>query len=358
MAPANARVDHEVAARVGDTPVMHVALVIIDGVRPREIFAGGDPERSPEALSAEALTPHLHALMRRGVALGRPRVGARFAASGPNFVSLPGYTELLAGHPSSCQSNDCDERPTSTLLDAFAGDDGAPAALGVLSSWSPIGRIVAGAPKGTLVSTGRHGARGFEALPALTPLGKILEQGDEAAPSPGWGDYRPDEHTIVLAEALLAEARPRFVFVSLGDTDERAHAGDYQGYLAALGRADAFVGAVDRRFEAWRGAGEPSLVVVATDHGRAANFTDHGGAYPESADAWLIAAGSGLPAVGDVSLGEPAHLCDVPHAIATLAHVRWASEPGARDLTRDVARARERSGLEDSDALAVLAQAR
>jgi predicted AlkP superfamily pyrophosphatase or phosphodiesterase len=69
-------------------PAHHPSLVLvtIDGVRAGDVFD------HPEAL------PALHALMARGV-------GMDLVASGPRFVSLPGYREILTGDRKSTRLN-------------------------------------------------------------------------------------------------------------------------------------------------------------------------------------------------------------------------------------------------------------
>ncbi len=69
-------------------PPAHVVLIAVDGVRWQEIYEGTETAREagqPHRTAAE-LTPHLHALMQRGVALGAPGHGT-FSASGPNFAA-------------------------------------------------------------------------------------------------------------------------------------------------------------------------------------------------------------------------------------------------------------------------------
>jgi len=85
-----------------------VVLVTLDGVRWQEIFHGVDRALAhaqdmdeSEVRSAAAITPNLHRLMlEEGAAIGD--ASARHArgdvrASGPVFVSLPGYIEIVTG---------------------------------------------------------------------------------------------------------------------------------------------------------------------------------------------------------------------------------------------------------------------
>lgn len=303
-------------APVEAPPADHVIVIVLDGVRAHEVFEGADPALSPNAETAESIAPNLDAMKRRGFALGGR--GAPIRASGPNYVSLPGYIELLSGAPSRCQENDCDLAPPVTLFDLFPEPvgDGSVALVG---SW---GRLAALLPPGEdkmFVSVGRDRIAGHDEL-ALDPVfNAALARGREVAPYPGWGDYRPDERTIEVALETMRAARPRFFFVSLGDADEHGHAGNYTGYLDAIRRADRFIGDVRRIAESWEREGQSTSIFVTTDHGRSHALRDHGREHQESSEVWLVAAGARLPALGEVALDGELALADIAPLVVSVA---------------------------------------
>lgn len=300
-----------------------IVLFAIDGVLPADALAEG-----PEEL------PHLTELGRRGHVLGgddRP-----IAASGPNFVSLPGYTEILSGSPPACRKNGCDERPPTTIVAEMASAlarDGDPA-VAMVSSWESIGRI---APDTAAVSVGREGGNTRARIDCDDATRALREEAESADPAPGHDDYRPDAMTARLTRSYFSCARPELLFVSLGDTDELAHEGDRKGYLAALRAADGLLGdLVDdaRRFEAEDG--RPTVFFVTTDHGRADDFYNHGEAYPESARVWLVigsSSASGLAGTRFVDDGAPAHLRDIA---PTIRWIRRLPADGASDAGRSL----------------------
>lgn len=310
-----------------------VVLLVIDGARWQDVFSGVDPALAqrmgmPEdgIVSAEELTPNLHALARRGVAVGGE--GAPFLASGPNFVSLPGYAEILTGRPAKCFENDCPADGASTLVDDFrsaaslqgrrsASDGGVV----MLSSWDRLANLAGAAPDGATISTGRIAGHNLEALRKDDKTAFLLDRGREAAPSPGHGDYRPDGATADLALQVLASARPRFMFLSLGDADERAHDGDYAGYLAAVRAADATLGRMVAEVAGWGEAGRHVTFAVTADHGRCDGFKDHGRDCPESARTFLVMGGGAVPRRGFIGLKEERHLRDIAPTLRALANV-------------------------------------
>jgi len=308
-----------------------VVLLVVDGVRWQEVFFGVDPLLAGQAgLAAEEvvgpgeLAPNLHALMQKGVALGGPN-GAPVLASGPNFVSLPGYTEILTGYPAACEENDCKAHGTLTLLDDFRGAAGAPVAA--ITSWDVLSRAAAKDDGPISISSGRTGGRNLERF-ATDEIGAMhLASGARMAAWPGHGEYRPDRATAEVAIHHLHAVRPRFTFLSLGDADELAHVGDYRGYLAAIRQSDATLGRIVAEVAAWGEEGRHVTIAVTTDHGRCVTFTDHGRACPESARSFLVAAGGRVPRRGVVDLEHPIHLRDVAPTLRALADLPATSRP-------------------------------
>jgi len=286
----------------------NVILVTIDGVRWQEIFTGADPALADAAAlpggerrTARALTPNLHRLFfDDGVVLGDPRLGHPFVASGPNYVSLPGYVEMMTGAASGCAGNDCEPHVSWTIAGEAARAPGDGAA--VFASWERIALAVPPDVSGLLLRAGRASS-------------------EQAPPYPGNGEYRPDQRTAAMAIDHLVHRRPRFLWVALGDTDEWAHRHDYRGYLESLRFADSFVGELSAHLAAMGDYGERTAICVTTDHGRDADFADHGGA--DSAGVWLTAGGGPIAARGSTPLLQRGGLRDLAPTIAAIL-----GEPG------------------------------
>ena len=277
-------------------------VIVLDGARWQEIFLGVDPalarKAGAPASSLGAPMPHLRALAAaRGVALGAPGSGGEVRASGPNFVSLPGYTELFTGRaPSSCQSNDCARTTLPTVADDVRACAGSARDVAVFASWPEIERAATSRPSSIVVSTGRHLVAGEPILREDPARAALLDAGAAAGAWPGDGDFRPDTLTAALATRYLATERPRFLFVGLGEADEYAHRGDYVGYLGALRTADDAIDAIVRTLDGMGERGRRTSVFVTADHGRAAGFREHGGDFPESARVWLVGINGGIAA--------------------------------------------------------------
>jgi hypothetical protein len=312
-----------------------VVLVVLDGVRWQEVFAGADralaSERGMNPLawaSPRALMPNLQRLLdTRAIALGAPGHGAPVAATGPQYISMPGYLEIFAGHADpACETNDCVRPVGHTIVDDVIESSGADD-VAVVSSWPSIARAASAAPSRLVVSAGRKRVERGDVLRADEETAAQLDRGGRAKAFPGDGDYRPDAVTARVALRVLATEHPRFLFVGLGDADEYGHRNDYHGYLAAVHASDAFLGDLFATLDQMGARGRHTTVLVTADHGRAYDFKDHGGRYPESGRVWLVAAGGDVQGHGLVAASRRHTLSDLAPTVRALLGIDGEGEP-------------------------------
>jgi hypothetical protein len=200
-----------------------------------------------------------------------------------------------------------------TLVDQVVDNGGTAAVVG---SWELLERAVARDPSRVPFTVGRHvvykgGELGSDAL----------AQGSVSVPWPGSADYRPDAWTARVAETML-DRLPSFLFVGLGDPDEHGHHGDRQAYLASLRAADAFLAEIEKHIT------ERTVVIVTTDHGRAASFRDHGGGWRESGRSWIVVRAPCLSARGRVD-APTLHLANIAPTIRCLLGLPGDDSPVA-----------------------------
>jgi hypothetical protein len=308
-----------------------VVVVALDGVRWQEIFEGVDPKlarqknlKPGEIVGAEQLMPKLHEIIEtRGAAVGAPGHGAPIDASGPNYVSLPGYMEMLSGkRRPPCTANDCKAPSDPTLADAFAArSEGWATEVGVIASWPDLARAAARFPERVVVSAGRHGGTTRYFLRYDAESAWLLDESRKAKAYPGYGDFRPDRYTAAIALRYLKKERPRFLFIGLGEPDAYAHRGLYRNYLAALQQADGVIGQIDASLADLRRHGWPATLFVTTDHGRGKRFAGHGAVAPESARVWLVATGTGIVGRGLVNAPVERRLADLAPTVRVVARL-------------------------------------
>jgi Metalloenzyme superfamily len=324
--------------RVSGPP--QVILVAIDGVRPREVFEGADAELaagqglSDGGFGATDLMPNLHRLARtRGALLGGPSDCDSIWATGPNFVSLPGYREILTGRPAGCQENQCAPLTLDTIADDFRAVAESSREVAVISSWEGIENAASRRPESIVTSCGRRRGTNLQVLRDDAAAAALLREGEDAAPAPGTGEFRPDAITAKIALGYLVREKPRFLFLGLGEADEYGHADDYAGYLASLRAADRVIGAIDdilERTGAWK---RDAIVFVTTDHGRGDDFRFHGRSVPESGRVWLLALGQRVTRPGFPPAWQTHHLTDVAPTLRVLSGLPSDPHGGAPILS-------------------------
>jgi hypothetical protein len=322
-----------------------VVIVALDGVRAQDVFQGVDAKlaqalRVPpsEVVPADELMPSLHHILAtRGSAIGVPGYGQEMLVSGPNYVSLPGYLEMLSGKPSRCQSNDCPPTTDETLLDEVAELGGGWAGdVALIASWPGLAKAAARDPSRVVVSAGRTRGATRHFLRYDRKASELLDAGAKAPSYPGHGDFRPDRLTAAIALRYLRTQRPHLLFVGLGEPDAYAHRGLYREYLASLRQADAVIGEIDHLLGELAAGGHPTTLFVTTDHGRGARFASHGAGSPESARVWLVAAGAGIAARGLVHTPTERRLADLAPTLRHLLGVPPDETAGAGSVLEEL----------------------
>jgi hypothetical protein len=316
------------SVRPAEQPVA-IVIVTLDGVRWQEVFAGVDPALAAahgvgaeQVLPARQLLPNLYAIIDgHGAALGAPGYGAPIRASGPNFLSLPGYAELFSGRTvTGCGDNQCRGVSAHTIIEELSAGMHA-GEVAAVTSWPEIAKVTSYAGANAAVSSGRHGGSHREAFAGDAESARLLALGENAPHVLGDPDFRPDSLTAEIALHHLKAHSPRFLFLGLGEPDEFGHMNDYAGYLGALRRADARLGEIDAALQRLAERGTRTALFVTADHGRADSFVNHGEAYPESARVWLVAAGSALSSRGFVAAPSERRLADIAPTVREIAHL-------------------------------------
>lgn len=291
-----------VAPPVVPTKEVHpkVVLITVDGVRWQDIFNGTDTIMyRGQHMSARELLPNLYyQFVDGGMVVGKD---SKFVATGPAHISLPGYLEMMRGYPSvDCQQNDCEPRlKTETVADLFNKS-------AIFASWDTIRKTID--TNKFVVDCGRN---------FRSAKWKQLDLPDDQKFPEAWDPiYRPDDLTEKAVVDYLQHNSPDFLWVSLGDTDEWAHAGDYNKYIESLQQADKFIGMVVEMVKQGENGDDYTFIVTA-DHGRGIDWRHHGWD-KESARDWLMMSGRKIPRSGFVSFPEKKSLSNILPTIREL----------------------------------------
>lgn len=342
-----------IAAEASETKTETVILITIDGLRWQEVFRGADQAffdqegyiahkkthdafkaayglETPEG-SRSALMPFFWGtIAKEGQLYGNRDKGSVGQLTNIYHFSYPGYSEILTGFADDARitSNDKFLNPNQTILEwlnAMPENAGKVAAFG---SWDVFPYIINEERSGVPVNAG------FEAYDGQGTNVSILNELQEKIPSP-WDTVRLDAFTMGFARAALNEQKMKFVYISLGETDDFAHDGHYDQYAQAAHRSDAAIAELWAWLESDRRYAGKTTLLITTDHGRGSDSLEawkYHGRFPYTREdgtkvvsdfkgdeaIWMAAMGPDTQALGEVLGGETVMLTQVAATAAKL----------------------------------------
>lgn len=307
------------AKSAGAGKTHNVLLITVDGLRWQEVFGGAEAalvdkdaggvkditatkERflrdSPEK-GREILMPFFwNVLAKDGVIIGNPEHDSRvMVTNGLNF-SYPGYSEILCGYADpAIDSNAKKNNENVTVLEWVHSKPGFRKSVAAFCSWDVFPFIINETRSGIPVNSGWEPVGTDSSLGLIgTPAGDRMVQLDEVSREfPRYfPEVRYDFVTFRAADEYLRAKKPRLLYVSLGETDDWAHAGRYDLYLDAAWRTDDYIRRLWSTVQSMPEYKDRTTLILTTDHGRGDNRVDwknHGEKIERSEFIWMAVMG-------------------------------------------------------------------
>jgi hypothetical protein len=321
----------------------YLFLVTGDGIRHQEVFNGVDPRlMQPGATNfsgiqnvaamrdrfwaensnerREKLMPFFwKTLAKEGVIYGNRSLGSAVRCRNKHWFSYPGYAEILNGGPvPQITSNDSIFSPRETILEYLKRElNLKPEQVACFGSWSVFNYI-------TMQKDGvifcNAGYEHIDPQMPSTPAMRMWSNVQFETRSP-WETVRFDAVTLNLALEYIPLAKPRIVYLALGETDDWAHNRRYDRTIQSLAYFDE---ALERLWtliqstEPYRGK---STMMVTTDHGRGRtpkDWTSHGDSVSGADETWLAVFGPDVPKLGEMRNTPTYSLSNVAATMLTL----------------------------------------
>lgn len=330
-----------------------VILITLDGARTEEIFGGLDVEVlrssiSPKAaLEADPTYRRFHAataeerrrklmpffwdelMAKHGSIAGNRRLGSAVALTNTHRFSYPGYSEILTGeaHDDVIASNDRVQNPFVTVLEGLKTHLSLPASkAAAFGSWEVFNEIVEHTAGALTVNAG------YEAFDGGDERARELSRLQFETPTP-WNSVRHDVYTFELAMAHFRTARPRVVYLALGETDDWAHDGRYDRVLDTYARTDRYLQQLWTWLESQPEYRGRTHILITTDHGRgrtAADWRNHGAKVEGAQDVWMAFISPRLPRRGEWQNHAPLRTSQAAATLASWLGLDWtARHPAA-----------------------------
>jgi hypothetical protein len=335
--------------RPADSAHEHVFLIMTDGLRWQDVFRGADPSlltkannddqpvdalarqyvRSSPKQARSALMPFLWSqIVPEGEIYGNRDKGSdAHVTNGFNF-SYPGYSETLTGHADPrIDSNDPVPNPNVTVFEWLNKQPGLVGKTAAFGAWDVI------ADAFNRQRCGFTDNAGYEPLTSIpmTPRLDLLNHLKAETPRI-WSDEPFDAPTFYTSVEYLKAKHPRLFYLSLGETDDWAHAGNYGRYLEAANRIDTYLQRLWEFVQADPEYRNHTTLILLTDHGRGdapVEWKGHGQKIPDSKYIFIAAMGPGIPHNGEVAGGPAVTQSQIAATVAKLVGKDWNKQAPA-----------------------------
>ena len=334
-----------------------VILITLDGYRWQELYGGadslilnnGDYTKNEELMKQKfwrptaeqrrsALMPFVWSyISKNGIMLGdRYANGLMRVANGMHF-SYPGYNEDLCGYPDDehINSNEKKYNPNVSILEVANKTPQYKGSVLAFGSWDVFPYILNEKRSGLEVNAGyRHSMS-----KSPTEKEKYLDELEDCNPR-YWRGERFDYLTYAYAMEALKSRHPKFIFIGMGETDEWAHAGNYDLYLESAYNSDTWIRKIWEYTQSDPFYKGKTTFIITCGHGRgraqdnARNWCDHGQEVPHSEETWMMVFGNKVPAKGIVTDGKVYYNKQIAPTVAKILGVKF--EPNHPDAGKAI----------------------
>ncbi|MFG0261100.1 MAG: hypothetical protein ACF788_01750 [Novipirellula sp. JB048] len=304
----------------------NVVLVALDGLRWQELFTGADASlinrdagnvrdvaglkerfwRDTPRQRRQQLMPFFWSqIAKAGIVFGDPAAVSYAALTNTRHFSYPGYSEMLCGFVDpAIDSNAKRNNPNVTVLEWLNQKPSFQGQVAAFTSWDVFPYIINQQRSGVLVNAGwepladifpsdEHSTpQRIAARDRLAQLDHVAQQMPHV-----WDGVRYDYFTFRAAEEYVRIAKPRVLYLSLGETDDWAHEGRYDLYLDSAHRNDDYIRRLWTRMQSMPQYHNNTTLILTTDHGRGdgrVSWKSHNRDIPGCERIWMAVLGPNL----------------------------------------------------------------
>ena len=334
-----------------DKPAENLFIVTIDGFRWQEVFGGADPDLLIDSRSVadtalcqalyggataeerrQKLLPFFWSVLaKQGALYGNRGYNNRVNVANIYNFSYPGYHEMLTGSTDiRVNSNNKKTYRHTNVLEYINSLPDFQNKVVALSSWDVFPFILNGDRAALPMNSGYAPITNASSF-TQKAFNKVQDEvaGEEKTKT------RLDQLTFVAAKDYILKNKPRVMLLGLGETDEYAHDGRYDGYLQHANYIDRMLSELWLMIQSTPGYRNNTTILITTDHGRGkkdGTWSKHSTFVAGSSQAWLAMIGPNIPAEGEVKTAQQFYLKDLPQTIGALVGVDFKKgmKPEAR----------------------------
>lgn len=296
----------------------NVVVVTLDGMRWQELFGGADEQllknkkytkdlagttgtfwNDTIALRRKKLFPFIwSAIAEKGQIYGNRLYGNKVDNANPYKFSYPGYNEIFTGYPDTAvNSNDKILNPNTNVLEFINRQDGFKGKVAAFTTWDVFPYILNKWRSGIYVNADNDSLKfASEKLQLINDIQFLTTRPI---------GVRPDVLTYIAAREYMKAYKPRVLYIAFDETDDFAHGGEYDQYLASAKAEDGMIADLWKYIQSDPQYKNKTTLLITCDHGRGDKvkdtWRDHGQKIEDAGQIWIAAIGPDTKPLGELT---------------------------------------------------------
>ena len=263
----------------------------------------------------------------KGQIHGNRKFGSQVDNANPYWFSYPGYSEILTGQvDTAINSNEYMPNPNTNFFEYLNTLPFYKNKVVAFGAWGAFKRILNEKRAGFTVMNAYEVNNELQDDPQIKFITDIMKDTYQ----PFGSEEIQDGFIKYISLQYLKTKKPNAMYVSFGDTDELAHAGNYPEYLKAANRFDEFVKSIYDFVNTDPDYKGNTTILITTDHGRGdivkTQWTSHGQKINDSHQIWFAMIGAGVEPLGEIKTNEQVYQKDLIHKVAKIGNINFASQ--------------------------------
>jgi hypothetical protein len=331
----------------------NIIIVTLDGMRWEEVFGGMDSAilenkkytrdsaslnllygNADRNLRKAKLFPFLwNTVANKGQIYGDRLQGSEVNNANPYKFSYPGYNEIFTGYPDlAVNSNDKILNKNTNVLEFINKQPGYQGKVAVFSTWDCYPYILNQKRSGIYINSD------VDSLHFNDPNLKLINEMQFLTSKPV--GERPDLLTYFAAKEYLKAYMPKVLYIAFDETDDYAHAGEYDQYLASAHAEDAMIRDIWNFVQSVPGYRNKTTILVTCDHGRGNRikdqWTDHGKDIEDAGQIWIAVMGPRIKARGLVQTPSVIYQKQLATTIASILGFHFTPDHGEAEPIAEI----------------------
>jgi Type I phosphodiesterase / nucleotide pyrophosphatase len=325
----------------------NIVIVTLDGMRWQEVFSGADSailknKKYTKDSSGSSndfwlnevterrkkLFPFLWStIATEGQLYGNRWAGNKVDNANPYWFSYPGYNEIFTGYPDTAvNSNDKIWNKNTNVLEFINEQKNYTGKVAAFSTWDVFPYILNTQRSGLYVNADVDTLKFSSATLLLINDMQFLTTRPIGV--------RPDVFTYFAAREYMKAYQPKVLYIAFDETDDFAHAGEYDQYLKSAFAEDAMIADLWKYIQLAPQYKNKTTLIVTCDHGRGDkdknNWKHHGSKIEDAGQIWIAAIGPDTKPLGEIKTNELLYQKQLAATFAKLLNLNFkAAHPVA-----------------------------